>query len=674
MIIINEDISFPAKRFSKRGNLFKYILQLFAISFCIFNVGYGQSVQIIDGWYYINGEKFFVKGIGYETHTRPGQVPWVYSFDPDLIRYDLNRIKNAGFNTIRTWGALSEEELQLVEESGLKILFGIWIDPAGDFSDPSFSNEAFNQVNNVLNYSANYNSIIGYLIMNEPQVQHIYNAGAQSLADLWQSIIDLIHQKDPGIPVSFSNTIIGDYINMKVFDFAGYNAYIYNPVTISNSHGYGCYLHYLKENRASDIPLIVTEYGLSVSPGTPNNDYGYGGNTLEQQASGDLLMYRNLIDAGAQGNCVFQYHDGWWKGGDEFTHDPTPEEWFGLIEFSGLNDIYGTPRPVWSAYEKYNKAIITNPKNEYIYDGTVPVEFFTTPDVASFTVSSNDSVLVFGSIEGTYYSDELNLEFNEDVRDVDLIFSFFDSGSDTIKSETISILYSIREIELPEVTINISPENPTPGSTVFMKIHVITNLLFSIEDNKIDYVLHPHIGFDPGIAKSSTMTFTDNTWEYTGNFSLPFDTKVATFGAGFTISYGNFKKRISNQEIIIFGDWADPIAAPELISGIENEQTNEQIDKFKLYQNYPNPFNPTTKIKYTVPNVGTSYMKFIKIKVYDILGNEIATLVNEEKPAGNYEVEFNAHSCGGSNLSSGVYFYRLQAGEFNDTKKFVLMK
>src|SRR4030067_1538866 len=138
-----------------------------------------QNLEIIDGWYYINGEKFFVKGIGYETHTRPGQVPWVYSINPDLIQFDLNRIKSAGFNTIRTWGALTEEELQIVEQSGLKIIFGIWIDPQGNFSDTNFVAQVYNHVNDVLNYSANYNSIIGYLIMNEPQVQHIYNVGAQ---------------------------------------------------------------------------------------------------------------------------------------------------------------------------------------------------------------------------------------------------------------------------------------------------------------------------------------------------------------------------------------------------------------------------------------------------------------------------------------------------------------
>lgn len=87
-------------------------------------------------------------------------------------------------------------------------------------------------------------------------------------------------------------------------------------------------------------------------------------------------------------------------------------------------------------------------------------------------------------------------------------------------------------------------------------------------------------------------------------------------------------------------------------------------EAYKLFQNNPNPFNPSTTIKFSIPN-----SQFITLKVYDILGREVATLVNEEKIPGNYEVKFN-----GSNLSSGVYFYKLQSGSFSDTKKFILMK
>ncbi len=85
---------------------------------------------------------------------------------------------------------------------------------------------------------------------------------------------------------------------------------------------------------------------------------------------------------------------------------------------------------------------------------------------------------------------------------------------------------------------------------------------------------------------------------------------------------------------------------------------------YELSQNYPNPFNPVTTINYSISSNGN-----VQLKVYDILGREVATLVNETKVPGNYKVNFNA-----SNLASGVYFYRLQTGSFVQTKKMVLMK
>lgn len=92
-------------------------------------------------------------------------------------------------------------------------------------------------------------------------------------------------------------------------------------------------------------------------------------------------------------------------------------------------------------------------------------------------------------------------------------------------------------------------------------------------------------------------------------------------------------------------------------------------DEFELFQNYPNPFNPSTKIKFVLPNAGTSSVKYVELKIYDVLGNEIATLVSEEKPAGSYEIEFH-----GENLSSGIYIYRLTSGGFTQSKKLILLK
>jgi hypothetical protein len=94
------------------------------------------------------------------------------------------------------------------------------------------------------------------------------------------------------------------------------------------------------------------------------------------------------------------------------------------------------------------------------------------------------------------------------------------------------------------------------------------------------------------------------------------------------------------------------------------EELTDGISTYSLSNNYPNPFNPSTTISYSVPE-----LSFVTIIVYDVLGKEITTLVNNEKPVGSYEVEFNATA-----LPSGIYFYQIQAGSFVETKKMVLMK
>jgi len=101
----------------------------------------------------------------------------------------------------------------------------------------------------------------------------------------------------------------------------------------------------------------------------------------------------------------------------------------------------------------------------------------------------------------------------------------------------------------------------------------------------------------------------------------------------------------------------------EIITSVESMSTDLPTN-FSVSQNYPNPFNPSTTINFSVPS-----SEFITLKVFDVLGNETATLVNEEKPAGVYEVEFNALG-----LSSGIYFYKIQTSSFVETKKMILLR
>lgn len=101
--------------------------------------------------------------------------------------------------------------------------------------------------------------------------------------------------------------------------------------------------------------------------------------------------------------------------------------------------------------------------------------------------------------------------------------------------------------------------------------------------------------------------------------------------------------------------------------------------EFNLFQNYPNPFNPSTKIRFAIPNVASRFSLRTALVVYDILGNEIISLIDKELPAGEYEVNFSAtggSALGGdaSELSSGVYFYQLKVGSYVATKKMVLIR
>ena len=133
---------------------------------------------------------------------------------------------------------------------------------------------------------------------------------------------------------------------------------------------------------------------------------------------------------------------------------------------------------------------------------------------------------------------------------------------------------------------------------------------------------------------------------------------------------------VSSSATITVSSGAD-ICADSIIGIIQGEGTicggvnsidsgtDEEIPKvFVLDQNYPNPFNPSTKIKYSVPLSSN-----VTIKVFDILGNEIETLVNEDKTIGTYEITWHA-----ANLPSGIYLYKLQAGPFTEIKKTILLK
>ncbi|MDP3582368.1 MAG: T9SS type A sorting domain-containing protein, partial [Ignavibacteria bacterium] len=112
-------------------------------------------------------------------------------------------------------------------------------------------------------------------------------------------------------------------------------------------------------------------------------------------------------------------------------------------------------------------------------------------------------------------------------------------------------------------------------------------------------------------------------------------------------------------------DWIPEKPSVTLPTGIEKEESEMVPNEYKLMQNYPNPFNPETTIGYKLQAASQ-----VSLKVYDVLGNEIATLVDEVKPAGNHSTLFTLRSS----FASGIYFYTITAGNYRQTRKMLLLK
>ncbi|OGU37058.1 MAG: hypothetical protein A2315_11390 [Ignavibacteria bacterium RIFOXYB2_FULL_35_12] len=157
-------------------------------------------------------------------------------------------------------------------------------------------------------------------------------------------------------------------------------------------------------------------------------------------------------------------------------------------------------------------------------------------------------------------------------------------------------------------------------------------------------------------------------------FEMPFNIKIYTNSGDTTITLFN-NAQTQNFQFEVWGSPDSIVFDPEnwilkkiisIVSSIEEISTPSE---YRLFQNYPNPFNPVTKIKFSIPSNVKREMSNVLLKVYDILGNEVAILVNEVKPAGSYEIDFNA-----ANLPSGVYFYQLIAGDYLETKKMLLLR
>ncbi|MBK7105251.1 MAG: PQQ-binding-like beta-propeller repeat protein [Ignavibacteriae bacterium] len=370
----------------------------------------------------------------------------------------------------------------------------------------------------------------------------------------------------------------------------------------------------------------------------------------------------------------------------------------------------------------------SNDKNFYALnpDGTLKWKFLTNEPIASSPTIQNDGTIYFGCTDGILYAISTNSKgladspwpkANKDIRN---------SGNAVNAVNKINYHVSLPNCENSDDPIEIFSGNIYEGNKIEFPEYTLPSEL-SVFQNFYNFLTGLEIIFPVGSLKENiTLNLNLNLFCETGIGDNPTTDEIIEllsmyiqvirdtsgvhdlsdyyylkdkFEAAIKIPLANIKNLLGLTEInnanllsylnknengfdlegmrsevdsLFFTIYTNQLSSINLdykLNLTDIADINKIPEEYALYQNYPNPFNPSTKIKYSIPINEKSETRNVKLIVYDVLGKEIETLVNETKSPGNYEVTFDA-----SNLSSGIYFYRIQCSDFTETKKMFFIK
>ncbi len=331
-----------------------------------------KRVELRGDWFYVDGARFLVKGVGYSP-WRPNELPWRDPVPLERMEADFKRIREAGFNTLRTWTPLSPEALQLANHYSLMVIQGIYLNSSTDYKSENYLKYCIDKVKKEIAQFKQEPNVLMVLVTNEPPIKKVVRSGLKTTEDFLRKVVEAAKEEAPNIPISFSNWTQLSYLDTSYADCAAFNVYMSKPVTIRSATGFFPFLRWLKQHHAPNKPMVVTEFGLAVNP-TGEGGFAEFGNTLSEQARGLVYMWRQVLASGAAGGCVFEWNDEWWKNyeapNDETTHDDDSEEWYGLLDVD--EDPLGKPRPAYDALKEFNQAIVCTPTRFEDYPKTVP--------------------------------------------------------------------------------------------------------------------------------------------------------------------------------------------------------------------------------------------------------------------------------------------------------------
>ena len=510
------------------------------------------EVEIKNGWFYVNGERFFIKGINY-TGWRPGESPHdLDKVNLELVDNDFKLIKEGGFNTIRTAGGLTPQIMALAKKHNLMVMHGIWFDQDIDYTDPEMINYACQMLRDELSWAKNFDNVLCFLLMNEPPMEKVRDAQKKGMENFLKKIRDVVKEIAPDKAVSIASWPPLSFIDHSFWDVVCFNVYIYSPVTVSHSLGYRGYIEWLKENVAGNKPLVITEFGLSVSgsqlgESTPGH-YSYGGCSLKKQAEGSIKMYDELIQAGSVGGCYHIWADEWWMIDSKFVHDNHPEEYFGIIELEKTPR--GTLRPIYYALKEYNQAIVIEPKRLNFYNKELPVEVYVTEQVGLVQFRLNNGNWQDLKKEGNFWWKAiLDISKHEDGKHA-LEIRALDKNNKPLcsKKQDIWVYNKSKPGTIPyKVEIKTDKEEYRIKEKMKLEITVTNAQGSPVPEQPVYYSFFQPIGWEEYISQKVTY----KQGKITTQFST-FTPGYLTIAAGVTYKDEDYERKFGDIKTVLF--------------------------------------------------------------------------------------------------------------------------
>ena len=406
-------------------------------------------VEMRDGWFYVDGEKFFIKGVCFfENHDVEGEFT---RSSLDVMDHEFRKIREAGFNTIRS--QLRPEELQLAKKHGLMVMQGAnHLFFSSEYEDPEEVAKQVAKTKEISAYSAGHDNILYYIIDNEPQIRDgLYRQGRRSVESFYEKLMQTVKAEDSKAIVSMASYPPAAILDHSMFDCVSLNLYPHSPA--KDSLGYEGYAKWFKTRYASDKPFVISEYGWQFLQGE------------EGFREGVVEMLDDQIAAGACGSFFFT----WRTFGRE---DDGPNMWYGIVPNQAKkNDHLNEPRDVYGDLKQYFQAVVVEPKKGRGYAGRIPIEVCGTERTASVEARLGERSLHLKREGRSWWVGGIDVATNsETIADVEIIARDEDGKELTRKSVPVVLVPASRKLK---VSVEGSTGPLTEGTSCDVSVCVV---------------------------------------------------------------------------------------------------------------------------------------------------------------------------------------------------------